>query len=204
MSKTVPILLRMRDVTLALRGAHDNGAPTLTRIQLQKLIYLVDVVAYLYSILPPSERHRTYKHGPYDQNNQNAVDSLAFRGFVALGALRQSQHGDIATSYSLTPAGTSFAAMLSSDPALALRSYATEDVARLVARIGWGRIVELVYAEPTFVAARGRAFSQPLLTDDVQIESAKQLILMFVRSVSSGFDVPVVPRSVIVQGFFEY
>jgi len=204
MSKTVPILLRMRDVALALRGAHDNGAQTLTRIQLQKLIYLVDVVAYLYSILPPSARHRTYKHGPYDQNIQNAVDSLAFRGFVALGTLRQSPQGDIATSYSLTSAGTSFAGMLSASPALALRNHATEAVARLVARIGWGHVVELVYAEPTFVAARGRAFSQPLPTDDARVDSAKQLISIFVRSVSAGFDAADVPRDVVLEGFFEY
>ena len=83
MSERARILIRMADVAFALAAAHDHRE-RLGKLRLQKFIYLADAVSLLYSFLPPQENHTTYMYGPYDAAIQRAVDSLAFRGFVAI------------------------------------------------------------------------------------------------------------------------
>src|SRR5688572_8648288 len=101
MTTTVHTTLRMRDVALCLHAAAPRHV-ALNRIRLQKYIYLADVLSIVYAALPPVDGHITYKNGPYDRAIQNAVDALAFRGFVHVmtGGLDTNS----SNTYSLSPA----------------------------------------------------------------------------------------------------
>ena len=94
MTEKTRVLNRMFDVLIALREA-ERHKKYLTRIELQKFIYLVDSVSNIYEFMPPQEGHKTYFNGPYDLAIQNAVDSLAFRGLVKILSIELSQKKSI-------------------------------------------------------------------------------------------------------------
>src|SRR5690242_9365902 len=101
------VLNRMGDVMLALREA-EKAAVSPTRIQLQKFVYLVDVLGQIVGLLKPVHGHKTYKNGPYDSAIQNAVDALAFRGFVRIAGVWKTPSGTLGTRYGLAPGGELF------------------------------------------------------------------------------------------------
>src|SRR5438128_407663 len=95
---------RMGDVVLALGEAEEaNVQPT--RIQLQKFIYLSDVLGQVVGTLKLREGHKTYRNGPYDAAIQNAVDSLAFRGVVRIAGIWKTAAGGTGTKYALARSG---------------------------------------------------------------------------------------------------
>ena len=83
MVKAQNIMNRMGDVVLALGEAEKSHIQP-TRIQLQKFVYLADVLGQLVGAMKLREGHKSYFNGPYDAAIQNAVDSLAFRGLVRI------------------------------------------------------------------------------------------------------------------------
>src|SRR4051812_8205442 len=100
MSEHIRVLLRMSDVGMAMSAASKYGQD-LNRIRLQKFIYLLDVVGYIYHLLPPRVAHKTYKHGPWDVAIQNAVDALVFRGFAEASKVQRDPNGKIHATYKL-------------------------------------------------------------------------------------------------------
>jgi len=155
------VTIRMRDVVASLWAAGQRGE-SLNRIRLQKFVYLMDAVATLFRLLPPSEGHYTFKYGPFDPAVQNAVDCLAFRGLVKILNLKRGDEGTLSVDYTLTEAGQSWARELASVPVIADRLTIAEAVALRVSRLGWRRLRELVYAEPTFVSLAGTGYGRRL------------------------------------------
>jgi hypothetical protein len=161
----------MNDVAFALDvGAHFGQR--LSRIRLQKFIYLLDIVGYMYEMLPPADNHRSYNNGPYDAAIQNAVDSLAFRGLVNISDVEKTS-GKIHCNYTLTPSGNKWAKSLASRSEFNLRFVAANAVGENIQKLGWKRLVDLVYAEPTYVQKRFSGFGQRIdITDGTQNTSA--------------------------------
>jgi len=197
------VLIRMRDVALAL-GAAEFYNQSLNRIRLQKFIYLLDVVGYLYEILPPREAHTTYKNGPYDYAIQNAVDSLAFRELAKVFSVKRSPDGKIHAEYGLTPAGKSWLKILTEEGGFGTRWEAALEVAKKVNVRGWSRLVELVYAEPTFASARPRGYGQQLALFNGLENSAAFLMQTINRGISQGFEQALPDRELVVELFFRY
>lgn len=197
------VLVRMRDVGMSLRVASNFGQ-WLTRTQLQKSIYLLDVVSLLYDLLPPSEAHLTYKYGPYDAAIQNAVDSLAFRGFVAVRDVHRSLEGDVSARYQLTPEGNSWVEDISETIAFLSRWEAASAVGRQIDDLGWGRLIDLVYAEPTFVSRRHRGYGQTLPMNNGADNSAAFFMASIKRVLGHGFEKMSINRELIVDLFFRY
>lgn len=169
------ILLRMRDVIFALALANKEGVK-LNKIQIQKFVYLIDSVSYLFNFFPPSKAHITYENGPWDAGLQNAVDALSFRGFVKVEI---ASYSDLARVYSPTEAGSQWSEHLCGISAFSSRWNASAEVAKRVSRIGWKRLKSLVYAEPTYLALRAHGYGQELHqydAMDVSTASFLQLI----------------------------
>lgn len=203
MSERSQILVRMKDVGIALSAAH-TLENKLNRIQLQKFIYLSDIVGYLFEVLPPTKAHVTYKHGPFDLGIQNAVDALVFRGLVEASGVQKDSKGNIHAIYQLTSAGRNWVGSIEQSDAFSLRSQASSAVASQLKTLGWSRLVALVYAEPTFVNTRSRGFGQPLALNDGLENSAAYLLEILDLGLRSGFPESTQNRELMVEMLFRY
>jgi hypothetical protein len=203
MTQQTRILTRMRDVGFALDAASGFGQ-ILSRIRLQKFIYLLDVMIYLVELLPPSERHLTYKHGPFDAAIQNAVDCLAFRGLVRVVGLHHEADGKTYAKYNLTSAGKTWVNELQSDSQFQVRANVAASIANEVHSIGWERLVALVYAEPTFVTARAFGYGTELNSHDPLRNSAALVLRTMKRGLSVGFEETPPGSQLLFRLFFRY
>jgi len=175
MQETVRAALRMRDVALVLLAVQEHDL-ALNRIGLQKLIYLLDSSATIFEILPPAEGHETYKHGPYDRYIQNAVDCLCFRGLVRIERA-VSYENALSTEYGLTPAGEAWANQIIAEVTQRTRWELVGALTQELTRANqWAHLRELVYAEPTFIAAKPSGWGQKLNVGDPGCRSAAALI----------------------------
>lgn len=169
---------RMGDVIIALAEA-EKAKVRPTKIQLQKFIYLTDILGQVIGLFRPREGHKTYRNGPYDAAIQNAVDSLAFRALVQITGVWKTPSGYLATRYELAAPGRKLLEKLRSSDALKRRIWIGEMVGLELKKLGWDRIVGLVYAEPTFVARRSSGWGTELTAEDgLSISTAFVLAIM--------------------------
>lgn len=197
------ILLRMRDVGFALEAA-GSYKRQLNRIGLQKFVYLCDAVSRLYEIFPPLDGHYTYKHGPYDPAIQNAVDSLAFRGFVRVHGAERDNTGNVSATYGLSAAGSDFTRILAKVEPFQNRWGAAVDVAAQVNARGWSRLRELAYAEPTYAIERIHGFGRPLKPGDRFRNSTASLLETFKQTLRAGFKDVKPSNRLLLELFFRY
>ena len=187
MTEAARIAVRMRDVGLALFASRHFGQ-SLNRLRLQKFVYLLDQIGQLLLLLPPSKTHYSFKRGPFDPNIQNAVDALAFRGLVKIVALRKDADNGIHTEYSLTQPGELWLERMQIIPGMAERRMATELLASEIDRLGWARLRELVYAEPTYLDAKPRGFGEQLRQLEFTRPSSASLFQAISHALSTGFE----------------
>jgi hypothetical protein len=180
MGTGVTVMNRMGDVILAL-GEADQAKVRPTKIQLQKFVYLTDVLGQVVGSLKPCEGHKTYRNGPYDPAIQNAVDALAFRGLARVAGVWRTASGHLATSYTLAAPGRDFLAKLRSHPVLARKVQMAGLVGGKLRDLGWDRIVSLVYAEPTYVATRSTGWGSRLAAEDGLAVSAAFVVAVMRR-----------------------
>jgi hypothetical protein len=194
---------RMGDVLFALREAKRKGLHP-TKIQLQKFVYLVDVLSHLVGYFKPREGHKTYKRGPYDQAIQNAVDCLAFRGFVKISGVWETPSGDLAARYAISDNGHLLLTAISQQPAFRDKSRLVELVGNQVAKFGWNRIVPLVYAEPTYVGVGPSKWGIQLRPEN-GLEVSSSLLISVMRQVVRSLREGLEPGDEwLVERFFEF
>jgi hypothetical protein len=199
-TETTAVLVRMRDVGLAL-DASLLYARALSRIQLQKYLYLMDSVAVLYKLLPPVNAHYTFRHGPYDPYIQGAVDALAFRGLASIKSLARRSNGNIASEYTLSDAGKRWAQGLRENELFAERGQLAHVVGYQVDRLGWDRLVPLVYAEPTFLSSRPDGYGMKLKPQRSSTNSSAYVLQLIQHALPSG---SLVNRQIIVEYYFDF
>src|ERR1035441_10545017 len=168
----------MGDVVLAL-GEAEKAHVQPTRIQLQKFVYLTDVLGQLVGAMKLLEGHKIYFNGPYDSAIQNAVDSLAFRGVVRIVGVWKTPSGSTGTKYALATPGQSLMSRLHEAPEFQRKVQVAKLVGTQMRKFGWSRIVDLVYAEPTFVALRPSGWGEQLAAENgLTISAAFVLAVM--------------------------
>jgi hypothetical protein len=199
--ENITVLVRMRDVGLALSAANQYEHP-LSRIQLQKFIYLMDSLAGIFKLLPPSQGHYTFRHGPYDPAIQSAVDSLAFRGLAQITSLVRRGNGSIASVYSLSNSGVRWATTVRRHPVLSERNTVAEVVAEHVNRLGWDRIVPLVYAEPTYLTSRPEGYGKRLKPQRLLSNSSGYLLQLIQQALPPSKE--LITREVVAEYYFDY
>ncbi len=197
------IFIRMRDVVLGLFGAAQYQQH-LGRIQLQKLIYLTDSISTLFTLLPPQKAHETYKHGPWDNAIQSAVDCLVFRGCAEVEVRRDTGDGRIACRYSISDSGRRWASKLIESAAGTRRWEATMAVCDRVNVLGWRRLRRLAYAEPTYVSARQAGFGQELRPYTFQDATSGALLEVMRMVLTPSWNNTPPKASLLVELFFEF
>lgn len=203
MKKQTTILNRMRDVAISLAAASDYEQ-ILNRIRLQKFIYLLDIVGYMYEVLPPAANHISYNNGPYDPSIQNAVDSLAFRGLVEISDVVLLPGGNFSSQYKLTLAGEEWVATLAEHEVFALRFEAARIIGRKVEKLGWWRLKDLVYAEPTYIRKSYAGFGQKIDITDGTKNTAAYLIGIFNCLLEERGQTIELNRDLATELFFRY
>lgn len=187
-------------ITLSTASVHQQR---LNRIRLQKFIYLLDIVGYMYEVLPPAANHISYNNGPYDPAIQNAVDSLAFRGLVEISDVESLPGGNLSSQYILTSDGKEWVKTLVEQEAFKVRSETASIIGKKVEKIGWRRLKDLVYAEPTFVQKRYSGFGQRINITKGTENTAAYLIGLINLSLGLRKE-QMVNRELAVDIFFKF
>jgi hypothetical protein len=169
---------RYKDVLFALAATRQYDAD-LGRLQLQKYIYLGDVLTVLWGILAPRQSHQTYRNGPYDQGIQNAVDVLAFRGFVTVVQSRFRIDGAVYSSYRISELGLELSGALVREGCFARKLHLYECIGSHVNELGWDRLRDLVYSEVTYLTKRGEAFGQYLQNNSLLTNESLRIVFGF-------------------------
>lgn len=147
---------RFIDVILTLHVANTYNQQ-IGRIQLQKYIYLSDTISLIWDVLATKYGHETYKHGPFDEAINNAVDALAFRGFVDITSIRMEEKR-VDALYGINKNGSKLFAELNNNAHFKNRISLYLIVGSHVNRIGWRKLKDLVYAEPTYLQSRANGY----------------------------------------------
>lgn len=198
-----PVINRMADVLLALEEAGIAKVRP-TKIQLQKFVYLTDVLAQIVGAIKPRNAHKTYKNGPYDQAIQNAVDALAFRGLVRVAGVWRTPNGRMGTSYVIAAPGGVMLEKIHNSPDLTRKVTVARLVGIELRELGWDRIVDLVYAEPTYVSTRPTGWGERLEAENGLRVSAAFLIAAMRRVVTTLSPERPMTASWATNRFFAY
>ena len=128
----------------------------LGRLQLQKLVYLCDILSLVWMLISVKNGHRTNNFGPYDPKIQNAVDSLSFRGFVNVSHLKIVDHGKkVSSKYKITESGLILATNLKSKNYYKTKSEIYFCIAHHIDHRGWKYLKDIVYSEPSYLNKLG-------------------------------------------------
>lgn len=193
---------RFKDVLLALAAAARSNV-SLQRIQLQKLIYLMDVFSAVWREVSKPTSFEPEKRGPWDRQIQNAVDALAFRGLVTIDHINIRKAKEIQSNYSLSNSGHSLMLSLCSLPEIADQMLLAHEIAREVSRPhrGWGTIKTIVYSEPTYLSVKDSGSRRRLPLDNPFRNQTSALARMFSESWGRTAQTPPT-REVFVQTLF--
>lgn len=156
------VALRIRDVAVCLYSAkHQQQA--VSKIQLQKLIYLMDVLSVCLEVVSVESGHQTYFHGPYDKNIQNSADMLAFWEFSDVRDIHVNDRG-VTCEYFLNDSGILWISDLIRNDENTRKRYEICDylIGALINRDEMNNLVSLVYAEPLFVKNKGLGYGVEL------------------------------------------
>lgn len=172
------VTLRTRDVAVCLLVASECKC-TFSKIQLQKLIYLMDVLSACLDIVSVENGHITYHHGPYDKNIQNAADMLVFWELADVINIRSNEKG-IMCEYFLTDIGLEWIIELIATDSNTKNRYeiCKNLVYSLTNRNQMKNLVPLVYAEPIFVKNKSMGYGVELNINDLNSNDFYLLVLL--------------------------
>lgn len=168
---------RYKDVVLALATAH-KYEQELGRLQLQKIIYLADILSLIWDVVGPKNGHYTYKNGPYDHGIQNSVDVLAFRGAVEI-AKNNISTNQIVTTYRITQVGLNLANAMIREPTFAKRAELYDAIGHHINLRGWKNLKQLVYSEATYVIKQGDGLGHALNVNSLLSNDSLRIVLDF-------------------------
>lgn len=172
------LLLRVRDVGICLYYASEYDIK-LKRIQLQKLIYLLDCAGSFINTISIEHGHKTYYNGPYDYKIQNAVDTLVFYDLANILNVRKTDTG-IICDYCLTDEGISWVkSFKDSNETTNYRTIIIKSLLdSLIKRNLFHRIIDLVYSEPLYLKNRPNGYGMELDFSDLDENDSFNYISM--------------------------
>jgi uncharacterized protein YwgA len=191
---------RYKDVLFALQAANEVNV-NLGRLQLQKLVYLADILAVAWRAIAKPTAFLPYKNGPYDPTIQNVVDALAFRGLVEVTEVAFRQPRITGSSYRLSKAGGHAIETVTVQPTMRDDLDLYREIAKEMDRRGWNNIKRLVYAEPTYEATSAGGTYRRLQTDTRATNLSWRILNDFQDAFSIEESLPM-SRTNLVQLFF--
>lgn len=143
---------RYSDVLISLYFVDKYNQNKIGKVQLQKLIYLADILAVLWEVLGPKYGHETYKYGPYDKDIQNAVDALVFRGFVDIVSFDISSGKSLDVKYKINDLGLDLYESIRKEKIINKKTDFYSHISYEVNKRNWFNLKSMVYSEPSFLS----------------------------------------------------
>jgi len=169
---------RYKDVLLALATVQIYGEK-LGRLQMQKLVYLVDSLSLLWGLLSPAPGFQTYKHGPYDPAIQNAIDVLTFRGAINIVSSEVKPDGSLIALYEISDTGIEIVRRMKNNSHFSERASLYETISNHVSQRGWGKLRDLVYSEATYIGKKADGWGTSLNTNSLLSNDSLRTLLEF-------------------------
>ena len=150
------------EILYALNEARSHGEGTLSKLSLQKLLYLSGALAPIKRLVVEFRHFITEKRGPYSKDIQNTVDHLVAIGLAEITHFRKIKRGSLA-NYRISGSGQAAVDLLIQYPKEADRCWWISLVTRLIFSyiVGEGlqgkddeKIKSLVYQDPTYKSLR--------------------------------------------------
>lgn len=161
--KSTSVFSTSKTVLYALYACSENENSRVSKIAIQKLLYLSVIFAPIKNIILDFIKYQFQTNGPYSKEVQNAIDSLVSKGQVIIVNYAKSKRGTH-IDYEISEGGKSLVRELieteeemenfwwiSSICKLAI-IYSKEDYQ--TKKTGLDKIVDFVYQEPTFLKSK--------------------------------------------------
>lgn len=160
-------LLRVKDASLCLFIARQYEL-LLGRLEIQKIIYLIDSISAYLFVLSSKHGHQTYFYGPYDRHIQNALDALVIRDLAEMRDVNVSNN-TVACNYYLTDNGVNWTnSLIHKSDSIQYRVNIVDSIFySLVQRGVVHRVKDLVYAEPIYITTKEYGHHYDLKFDNV-------------------------------------
>ncbi|WP_017690446.1 hypothetical protein [Paenibacillus sp. PAMC 26794] len=174
---TKELIERVRDVAIVLKISKSHNQK-LGRLQLQKILYLVDSLVVCRHIISATNGYETYHHGPYDQKIQNAADLLGFWGLVNITDIVVN-NGKIVSNYEITGLGEEWVEeLISNSESIFERHNVVEAICESLSnRNAFNRVKDLVYAEPTYSRLGHKGYGHKLDLSNYETNLTIQVII---------------------------
>lgn len=159
---------RYNETLFALEAAEHVGWQYLSRIQVQKILYLTEMLGPFQQFIISRLEYYPWHRGPYSKSLQNGIDHLVARGLATITYYHLRQTTQVVPTrddkvevvqYQITDSGHSLIKSLCSYEGNMDTRRLVQLVCELVDLYGVSNILNLVYEEPTFseLKARGKA-----------------------------------------------
>lgn len=147
-------LRRIKDVSLCLLVSKDYEI-LFGRLEIQKVIYLVDSISAYLFVLSGTKGHQTYFYGPYDKNIQNALDALVIRDLAEMCDIKVINN-TVSCNYLITDNGMRWTNnLINGSASIQYRVQIVDGVIySLVERNRIHKVKDLVYAEPVYATTK--------------------------------------------------
>jgi hypothetical protein len=205
------------EILYALNEARSKGEGTLSKLSLQKLLYLSGGLAPIKRVILEYLHFITEKRGPYSKDIQNTVDHLVAMGLVEITHFETFRGGSLA-NYRISKVGQTVVDLLLQYPEEAEKCWWISLVTKLVFSYFYGeglrgkndeKIKSLVYQDPTYKDLKLKGLFHHLIELDDQksvtfklISAMKEYITKHMPATSKSDD----RRSaeILLSAFFEY
>jgi uncharacterized protein YwgA len=205
------------EILYALNEAQSHGEGTLSKLSLQKLLYLSGALAPIKRIVLEYLHFITEKRGPYSKDIQNTVDHLVAIGLVKIIHFEEIKGGSLA-NYKISEAGHRAVDLLTQYPQEADKSWWISFVTKLIFSYFHGeglkgkndeKIKSLVYQDPTYKDLRIKGLFHHLIElDDPKSVTYKLISSMkeYMEKNRSAISKSDHRRSaeILLSTFFEY
>jgi uncharacterized protein YwgA len=172
------------EILYALNEARSKGEGTLSKLSLQKLLYLSGALAPIKRVILEYLHFITEKRGPYSKDIQNTVDHLVAMGFVEITRFETFRGGALA-NYRISKVGQTVVDLLLQYPKEAEKCWWISLVTKLVFSYFYGeglrgkndeKIKSLVYQDPTYKDLKLKGLFHHLIELDDQKSVTFKLI----------------------------
>jgi uncharacterized protein YwgA len=163
-AKNIDQFRQAGEVLYALQASRKFGQGAVSRVALQKLIYLSVVLSPIKEIIISFLRFQYNYRGPFNPDIQNIVDHLMGLGFVRITNSDFSNEKSILIDYAITEKGEKTVERLIAFDRESEKHWWITSICRLAINYasekydsswsGLNRIVDIVYQDPTFLKGK--------------------------------------------------
>jgi uncharacterized protein YwgA len=172
--------------------------------QLQKVVYIIEAVSPIKEVIDDF-LYRKKNYGPYSKDIQNIVNVLIVYDLAKIIEQKPFDYrGEkrLRTTYGISGTGKKVVRELRQYPAYEEKSKWIQKIVKIISLYGINKIVDLVYAEPTF--QKVRKFHQAIPINETEKNLSVEL-MKFLKEISEGeFEHYVENDDLLLIDFFDF